>query len=73
MVVLNPEFHSTVSAVVISMFINCAVVSLMAAPSMFRAIPLLTKDLRSSILVLSRTIKNGFEKQYTTETIRLFT
>jgi hypothetical protein len=73
MVVLTPPFHSTVSAVVISMFINCIVVSLMAAPSMLKAIPLLTKDLRSSTLVLSRTIKNDFEKQYTTKTIGLFT
>jgi hypothetical protein len=80
--VLGIQLHSVtsagamvvlVSAVVTSMSVNGVVVSLMAAPSMLEAIPLLTKDLCSSTLVLSRTFKNDFKKQYTTETTGLFT
>jgi hypothetical protein len=73
MVVLTPHFHSLVSVVVTSMSVNCVVVSLMAAPSMLEAIPLLTTDRRSSMLVLSRTFKNDLKKQYKTETTGLFT
>lgn len=73
MVVLTPSFHSLVSVVVTSISVNCIVVSLMAAPSMLEAIPLLTKDRRSSTLVLSRTFQNDFKEQYTTETTGLFT
>jgi hypothetical protein len=71
MAVLTPQFHSLVSAVVTSTSGNLAVVSLTAASSVPEAIPLLNKDLRSSILVLSRTIKNESEKQYTAETTGL--
>jgi hypothetical protein len=71
--VLTPQFHSLVYVVVTSMSINCVVVSLIAAPSMLEAIPLPTKDLCSSTLLLSRTFKHSFRKQNINETTGLFT
>jgi hypothetical protein len=69
-VVLNIQFHSVIFVGVIvatSMSRNCAAVSLVTEPVMLEAIPLTSKDLRSSTLVLSRTFKNVFKNQYTTQ------
>jgi hypothetical protein len=55
-VVLNIQFHSVIfvgAIVATSMSRNCVVVSLMTEPATLEAIPLASKDLHSSTLVLS--------------------
>jgi hypothetical protein len=56
-IVLNIQFHSVIFVGVIvatSMSRNCVVVSLITEPATLEAIPLTSKDLHSSTLVLSR-------------------